>query len=178
VTVKVDASDFTTLARALNGLPGEIKVKAISRALRRVGEMARTQIVRKAAADSGMRVGDVRSKTLLFNAGGGTAEIIMRSDWWPLFKLGGARQTKTGVTVRNWGSHAGAFLGGLKSGHQGVFRRVGASRLPIRELWGPNPVAEIHQDEPAYEALLAEVAATHLAPRILHEVDRLLARMA
>ena len=178
VSVHVDARDYEQLARALNHLPGQIKAKAIARALSRVGEMARTQVVRRAAQQSGMPQRDVRSRTLSFNAGGTTQEIVMRSEWWPLYKLGGARQTKTGVTVRNWGHHRGAFIAGMRSGHEGVFRREGKSRLPIRELWGPNPVSFVldHPDE--YEAILAEVAETALVPRLVHELDRLLASIA
>jgi len=32
----------------------------------------------------------------------------------------------------------GSFIAALKSGHVGVFKRVGAGRLPIRELFGPS----------------------------------------
>jgi len=178
VSVHIDARDFDQLARALNRLPGEIKAKAIARALRRVGEMARTRVVRRAAQQSGMPQRDVRSRTLMFNAGGSTQEIVMRSEWWPLFKLGGARQTATGVTVRNWGHHKGTFIAGMKSKHSGVFRREGKARLPIRELWGPNPVSFVldHADE--YEAILEQVADDMMLPRLLHEVDRLLAAVA
>ena len=54
----------------------------------------------------------------------------------------GARQTKRGVTVviRKGGSRTlipGAFLATMKSGHVGVFTRVGKARLPIQERFGP-----------------------------------------
>ncbi len=32
----------------------------------------------------------------------------------------------------------GSFIAALKSGHVGVFKRLGARRLPIRELFGPS----------------------------------------
>ena len=171
MTVSIDARDFARLGRLIGSLPADIQRQAIASATRRVGEMARTAVVRRIAADSGMRVGDVRAVTRMF-ASGDTATIAMKSGWWPLSKLGAARQTRSGVTVRNWGAHRGAFVGKGQ-----VFRRISAARLPISMLWGPNPVAEVHQEPESYEAILAEVVATHLTPRVLHEVDRLLSRM-
>jgi hypothetical protein len=50
-------------------------------------------------------------------------------------------RTRAGVSTRAWGkSHVirHAFIATMRSGHTGVFRRVGRSRLPIRELWGPH----------------------------------------
>ena len=63
-----------------------------------------------------------------------------------------ARQTKRGVTVEvNRGKRTlleGAFLATTKSGHRGVFLRVGDDRLPIRELLGSRPVdALLHDGE-------------------------------
>lgn len=34
----------------------------------------------------------------------------------------------------------GAFLATMRSGHEGIFRRVGPARLPIKELLGSRPV--------------------------------------
>ena len=47
-------------------------------------------------------------------------------------------------------AHAGrgAFIATMKSGHKGVFRRVGKARLPIHELLGSRPVdALLHEGE-------------------------------
>lgn len=42
----------------------------------------------------------------------------------------------------------GAFVAVMRSGHTGIFRRVGPERLPIRELLGSRPVdALLHQGE-------------------------------
>ena len=50
--------------------------------------------------------------------------------------LGNARQTKSGVPVagRNF-EHA--FLATMPTGHVGIYRRVGKSRLPIKEVTVP-----------------------------------------
>lgn len=166
----IDANELLQLQRALGALDGTVQAKVIARALRRAGEMARTQVVRRASDQSEMPVGEVRRRTIAINAGGAAAEIVMRSGWWPLHKMGGARQTKTGVSVRRWGHHRGAFLAGMRSGHQGVFVRTGPGRLPIRELWGPNPASFVVKDAPAYEELLAEVQRRVVVPRVMHEI--------
>lgn len=42
----------------------------------------------------------------------------------------------------------GAFIATMKSGHEGIFRRVGKGRLPIKELLGSRPVdALMHAGE-------------------------------
>ena len=62
------------------------------------------------------------------------------------------RQTKQGVSVEvNRGKRTllkGAFVATMKSGHVGIFRRQGKTRLPIEELRGSRPVdALLHQGE-------------------------------
>jgi hypothetical protein len=62
------------------------------------------------------------------------------------------RQGKKGVTVEvNRGKRTlvkGSFVATLKSGHNGVFKRSGTARLPIKELRGSRPVdALLHKGE-------------------------------
>lgn len=62
------------------------------------------------------------------------------------------RQTAKGVSVEvNRGKRTlikGAFVATMKSGHEGVFRRTGKARLPIKELRGSRPVdALLHEGE-------------------------------
>lgn len=62
------------------------------------------------------------------------------------------RQTKKGVSVEvNRGKRTlvkGSFKASMKSGHQGVFKRTGKARLPIKELRGSRPIdALLHQGE-------------------------------
>jgi hypothetical protein len=64
------------------------------------------------------------------------------------------RQTKQGVSVEvNRGKRTlvkGSFVATLKSGHEGIFQRIGKARLPIKELLGSRPVdALLHRGEAA-----------------------------
>lgn len=61
-----------------------------------------------------------------------------------------ARQTRKGVVVTvNRGAPklvAGAFIATMRTGHRGVFVRLGAARLPIKELY-TSRVTDVFQDK-------------------------------
>jgi len=174
VELRIDASDFETLGRAIARLPGEIKAKAMARAMRRMRDMTRTRVVKRSAERTDIPVGMVRAlTTAAFNAGGNTIEIVEKSGWIGLYKLG-ARQTRTGVTVRGRGSYRSAFIAKMKSGHTGVTIREGKSRFPIKELFGANPAHDVTNNPDVFIEVLAEVIESHLAPRVLHEISRLI----
>lgn len=171
-----DASEIDALGKAFLRLDGEIKTKALARAMRRMRDMARTQVVRLGAARVDIPVGKVRERTTAyFNAGGNTIEVVERSGWIRLYELG-ATKTAVGVRVKSRGSYRHAFIAGFKSSHTGVLRRVGKSRLPIRELFGPNPAHDVTNNPDDYMQLMAQMIEDNLLPRVLHEIDRLLPR--
>ncbi|AEV37543.1 prophage LambdaW5, minor tail protein Z [Pseudovibrio sp. FO-BEG1] len=176
-TVSFDTRDLDDLMRGLGNLSGDIKGKAIARALKHTTAIAKTRVVRKSAASTGMRQKDIRSVTVAVNTGADIASVIMRSGWIPLYQLGSVRQTRDGVSVRNWGTHQGTFLATMASGHTGVFKRSSAARLPVRELWGPNPAADVQNHEDEFMDVLEDVADEKLRPRLEHEIDRLLSSL-
>ena len=180
IEVFLDATDIEQLSKAILRLPGEIKTKAMARAMVRMRDMARTQIVKRSAAHVKLPQKVVRDfTTAVFNAGGNTQEVIVRSGWVHLYKLG-AKQTHRGVYVRTRGSYRHAFIATMKSGHSGVFLRhpgtkmVGKNKEKLRELFGPNPAHAITNNPEVYLDVLAEIIRDHLAPRMLHEIGRLL----
>ncbi|MGO7901589.1 phage tail protein [Rhizobium ruizarguesonis] len=174
--LKIDASEILNLSRAIAGLPDAIKTKAMASAMRRMREMVRTRIVKRSAEHTKLPPGVVRKLTTArFNAGGNTQDVIVKSGWIHLYKLG-ATQTAKGVRVRTRGSYAHAFIAEMESGHRGVMMRTSKERLPIRELFGPNPAHAITNNPDVYLDVMADVIEEHLAPRVLHEIDRLLPR--
>lgn len=174
--LRFDASEILNLSRAIRALPENIKTKALASAMRRMREMARSRIVKRAAEHTRLPQGVVRKATTArFNAGGNTQDVIVKSGWVPLYKLG-ATQTSRGVRVRARGSYAHAFFAEMDSGHRAVAMRVSDKRLPIRELFGPNPAHAITNNPDVYLDVLAEIIQEHLAPRVLHELDRLIPR--
>lgn len=174
--LNVDSRDFEHFSRAIRKLPDEIKAKAFARAARRVTEMARTRIVQRNAERVKVPKNVVRALTTAkFNAGGRTQEFVIRSGWIPLYKLG-ATQTGSGVRVKLRGSYKAAFIATMKSGHTGVMKRDGARRLPIRELFGPNPAHDITNNPDEYLEILASVIQENMMPRVVHELGRILPR--
>lgn len=172
----IDSREFAMLARAIAKLPGELKAKAAARAMSRVRDMARTRVVKRSAERIKIPPSRVRALTTAhLNAGANTVDVIIRSGWIPLFDLG-ATQTSKGVRVRMRGSYRSAFIAQMQSGHKGVMMREGKARLPIRELFGPNPASDIVNHDEVYLEVLADVIETSLMPRYLHEIDRLLPR--
>lgn len=180
IDVSIDAGDLEHLSRAIMRLPGEIKTNAMVRAMLRISQMARTRIVQRSAEHVKLPQKVVREFTTgVFNAGGNSQTWIVRSGWVHLYKLG-ARQTSRGVYVRTRGSYHHAFLATMKSGHRGVFLRQPGTTMTtkkkerIRELFGPNPAHAITNNPEVYLDVIAEIIRDHLAPRVLHEIDRLL----
>lgn len=174
--IRFDASELQQLGRAINNLPGQIKAKAFARAMSRMREMTRSRIVKRSAERTDVQQKVVRARTVAyFNAGSATIEAVMKSGWIPLYQLG-ATQGSKGVRVRLRGSYRSAFIATMSNGHRGVMKRVGQARLPIRELYGPNPAHDITNNPDQFLKVLADVIEDHLAPRVLHEIDRLLPR--
>src|SRR5262245_11043311 len=134
VAIVYDAKDFWRLSKAFGRVPQEIKAKVVARAMARVAQMGATRIARLAADRINVPVGLVRQKTKPFQKEG-EAVVAVRSDWIELYKIG-ARQTRTGVTVRARGSYHHAFIATMKSGHSGVMLRDSAKSVPITELYG------------------------------------------
>lgn len=171
-----DAKDFEVIGRAFLRLPGEIKAKAFARAMRRMRDMARTEVVKRGAERTDLTRKMVRERTTAyFNAGGATIEVVEKSGWIGLYKLG-ATQTSKGVRVRSRGSYAGAFIQEMKSGHTGVFIRDGKDRYPIKELFGPNPAHDVTNNPDEYLKVLAKLLEDRLLPRVIHELDQILPR--
>lgn len=172
--ILIDASEVEQLGRAIANLPGQIKAKAMARAMRRMRDRARTEAVNYMTKRLSVPRGLVSKTTVAhFNAGGNTIEVVEKSGWIPIYALG-ARQTRAGVSTRLRGSYRSAFIAKMSNGHTGVMKRVGSSRLPIRELFGPNPAHDITNSPDEYLELLAGMIERELAPRVLHELGRLL----
>lgn len=170
--VTFDASDFARLAKDLSNIPYELKYVAVGRAMQRVAKMGATQVIKRVAERIDIPQKFVRERTYAYQSNL-EANIRVRSDWISLYKLG-ARQTKKGVTVRGRGSYRSAFIAGMSSGHAGVFKRTSAARLPIRELYGPNPANDITTSPEVYQDLIDGVAERYVLPRLMHELTRLL----
>ncbi len=124
----------------------------VMRAMNRAATSARADMSRQIASDTGLKVGDVRDQIRLELATTSrlVARLTARGRRVPLidFKARGPEPSRgrgRGVSVKLPGSKSGgryphAFIATMRSGHRGVFKRVGTKRLPIVELFGPSLV--------------------------------------
>lgn len=168
----IDASEIARLGRAVSRLPDDIKATAMSRAMRRMSQRARTEYVRYGSKRLSVPPSLIR-KVVREAMSAASIDLLVRSPWIPLHALG-ARQTRSGVTVRLRGSYKSAFLATMSNGHRGVMKRSGRARLPIHELYGPNPAHDITNNPDDYLDLLSQMIVRELIPRMLHELGRLL----
>ena len=182
--LEMSSRDLDDLQRAFLRLPGEIRTKAMRRAMTRLAQTARTRIVARLGPHTQMPRDIVAALTTAnFNAGGNTARVVAESGWIPLQRLG-AVQNASGVYAKLRGSYRHAFVAGMKSGHVGVFRRVPGTQMAsarskreqIRELFAANPAHAITNNPDVYLDVLAGVIEEYFFPRMVHEIERLLPR--
>ena len=113
-------------------------------ALNRVAASARASAAKTIGADLGIKQSAVRAATSVnkANVTTMTAEVVAKGKRIPLAELG-ARQTARGVTYKTGSGRKlipGAFMGRMRTGHTGAFKRLNRRRLPIYELFGPSLV--------------------------------------
>ncbi|MFG1332034.1 phage tail protein [Xanthobacter autotrophicus] len=116
-----------------------VSPQAVSRALNRTAEKARTDVTRALVKQTGLKFGAVRKATSLWRASPGSlsAEIRAKGGYTSLREFG-ARQTKKGVSAAPWGRRQvfdHAFIVKRYGAH--VYKREGARRFPILKLYGP-----------------------------------------
>ena len=114
----------------------QIKTAAV-RALNKTARWMRTHVARNTAQSLNVRVGAIRKDLILLRARashpqsgvakGSKAGVIKVTE------LGSPRQNRLGTRVGKR-QFDGAFIATMPTGHRGVFRRKGKSRLPIQEV--------------------------------------------
>ena len=117
--------------------------RAAALALNRTANTVRSAAVKSIAADIGVKQKIVRKglfKIKRATVSRLTAEIPATGKRIPVIDLS-ARQTGQGVTYQHGRQREtiiGAFIARMRSGHTGVFKRRGTTRLPIDERFGPS----------------------------------------
>lgn len=173
IELTIHSPDIADLAKRYGGVTSANIRKGAARAINHTLGPARTAIVRAISAKMDAPQKPIRAQIILIKATPDTLVGRIRSQNKPikLADLGGARQMKSGVSVRKWGMHKGSFAG-MASGHRGIFLRVTRARLPIKELYAfslPKQMAEHY-----VETTVTRVADERLIPRMDHEIMRLI----
>ncbi len=139
-TVKIDMSQWTTALRKL----GSRSTIAQVRALNRSAATARTGMTRLIAEDMKLKVGTVRERIAIWSASKESLRATLKASLKRIpiidFNAKGPEPSRgkgRGVTARTvTRRYPRAFIATMRSGHRGVFQRLGKGRLPIFELKG------------------------------------------
>ncbi len=153
IEIKVDMKGLNETIEALS--PAKFQ-KAIIRALDRTakqGKVAAQKIIRE---EYNIKLHDISSKIKTDIHPSKLEAVITATDRSiPLIEFA-ARQIKTGVSFQvKRGSRKtikSAFIASMKSGHRGVFTRIGKKRLPIKQLYTIG-VAEMFGSKKVIEAI-------------------------
>lgn len=192
--------DFTAVRRAqamLDGIPNGYR-KAAGGALNDVAKTVRSRITKRIAKTIALKQKDIRNNIRLSKRGDHITldrRVRVVGGRKPLIKFG-AKQKRRGVSYRieKGGKRTtlpGVFLAEMpvggktgqaldfirtgQSGHVGVFKRRGKSRLPISELDGPSiPAVYQHHGEIEPE-VLGDIPAK-ISERIIARSELLLKR--
>jgi len=164
--------------RALKELGKKPAIKAGIRAVNRTLTSARSAVTKDVAPDVGLQQKVVRDQITMV-AAKNTGEAPHGQLWAttkrvPLIQFK-ARETKRGVTAKlkgGAGRYPHAFIRTTRSGHTGVFQRVGAARLPIYELKGPSLYHAFQKHAGVAQSRALEV----LDKNFQHEFDFLLSK--
>ena len=143
IEARLDPTQLNDTLGFLLALPGEINL-AKTRTLRKTVKWAGTQLARKLATENNMPVSifktgvnnraGFRVRTNTIKNGGTFGQV------WTGFKqvkaayIGKPTQKKTGASAGRRRTYKGAFVATMKSGHTGIYERIGKSALPIREI--------------------------------------------
>lgn len=181
--MKVTVSDnIKSATSAMKALPGGVN-RAVAATLNRVAEGMKTEAARIIAKTYNIKNKDVKSlgNVKVTKANTSKLEILLTSKGGniPLIKFStnpnAPRRVKMlKASVKRGGKKPvpGAFVATMKSGHTGVFERMGAKRNPIGEKYGPAvPIMMNNQDVADH---LNEQANIRISKRLDQEMKRVL----
>ncbi|MDD4599625.1 hypothetical protein SDC9_04143 [bioreactor metagenome] len=181
--IEITENKMKLAQQLLGHIPGALP-KALSNAINRAAEGARTDIVRQVREEYVITAGRVRETIDIRRANKMdlSASIVARGRPRALsyFKLRPGRVTKKrpseGVHAQVKRSGGGVipktFIAKLASGHVGVFRREGNKRFPITQHYGPSVAQMV--GNPSVSRYVEAGAIRRVNDRLDHEINRIL----
>jgi hypothetical protein len=175
-TIKLDTLGLDDAIQNL----GKEEIRARVRALNRTIATANTEARRAIAEDTSLPQNVIAKSLAIRRATFDRPEAVLEATGRriPLYEFTRQRKLRGRPTGR--GAIPGAFIARMKSGHIGIFRRVGKSRsrrglpspapgLPITELFGPS-LPRVFTNEKIMGALISN-AKDNLLKNYRHEVQ-------
>ncbi|MBE3586566.1 MAG: phage tail protein [Thermoanaerobacter sp.] len=180
--IELTVEQMDKAERLLGHIPGAAP-KAMANAINRAAEAARTEAARKVRELYYIKHKDVLATMKIYRATPDdlTATVISKGNLIALSKFRitpkqPQPKRKKPVIARvkrgEGGPIKSAFVARMQSGHVGVFIRVGRSRLPIRELYGPSVPQML--GSPNVTEWVEEKAIERLEQRLEYEINRIL----
>ncbi len=177
----VGGQSLDRINKLLAGIPGGA-IKAASSALKRAGDAAKTQAGRFAAAEYTINKGDfmrnttIKTKTSATTASVASMSISYAGNVLPLltFNTSYARDGSVRTQVkRNGGAQLLEHVFVAKiSGHTGAYERIGRSRFPLEQKFGPS-TGHMMRNEDVIEKMDETVRET-FERRAEHEILRVI----
>lgn len=180
--IELTVSQIEKAERMLAHIPGAAP-RAMSNAINRATDSAKTEAARKAREQYYITHKDVLSTMKMYRASAQdlTASVVSRGNLiaLPKFRVTPAKpqpRRKKPITVRVKRGQGGpvrkAFVAGMRSGHTGVFMRSGKKRFPIEQMFGPS-VPQMLESR-SVNAWVSQKANETLDKRLDHEINRVL----
>lgn len=148
IQIEINKDD---LIKKLDDYKKNVVEKAIVRSLNRTLASLKTLANSNTRDVIRLKLKDVADRLTTVDATSSTsyAALTIKDTPVPLILYtSGSAQKKSGVRINVKGTSrvvANAFIATMRSGHEGVFKRVGAKRLPIEELFSTS-VRDVFKD--------------------------------
>lgn len=170
------------VTKLLAGIPDGV-YRAVGSAIKRSASHGLTVGMKIVAEEYAITQGELKQRTRNINTvekvGLGSYEVTFgyRGNVIPLIRFDTRINQEGRVSARVLRTNARAALDNAfvatVNGHTGVFEREGASRLPIKELFGPSAVQAFYARESTGDKMEEEIRKTYEG-RIEHEITRVL----
>jgi hypothetical protein len=178
VNVSVDVQGQKQIAAYLASVGRNIN-PIIKRAAKRAGTSTGALVNKTIRGTFGLKATLIRQKKFVeVKAQGNGSKVSMKAGAIPSIYFG-ARQSGHGkpttamVYKGKRETIKSGFIETMPGGHQGVFRRVGKARLPIREVMGPSIMKMLSVAGNGIDGVTAH-AQKVLDERLNHELNRIL----
>jgi len=180
--ITVHAEDLMRARELLQCIPGGVQ-QAVMRAINRAADSSKTAASKKVREKYTAKNRDILSTIRIRKASTGNLSAVVTSmgGVLPLSKFqvrpsAPDPRRKTSIVVRvkkgAGGTIKHAFVAKMGSGHVGVFHRVGTSRFPVEQNFGPS-VPQMLGSESVSKHIEAR-AQEQIVLRLEHEIGRLL----
>jgi hypothetical protein len=174
--------DVKSIVKFLQDIPKEVIPIATARALNKTAQAVQSVAVKTIAVDISVTQLVVRKNLRIEKANRTrltSCLVVIGSQRLPIIKIDPrAKQTAQGVSYRGEGGQRKfiphAFVALMKSGHRGVFKRLGKVRLPICELEGVS-VRNMFL-KPLVQTVMESQAKQRWGDYLLHELKFELSR--